>query len=66
MSADIPPLLSTSQNDPSGLGRAEAFWNSFSHGCVNRDSSVSSSVPSQDAGWGPRHYGECRGAHSLT
>ena len=29
-SAGTPPLLPTSQNDPSGLGRAEAFWNSFS------------------------------------
>ncbi|MBI5317607.1 MAG: hypothetical protein HZB34_16725 [Nitrospirae bacterium] len=26
----MPPLLPTSQNDPSGLGRAEAFWNSLS------------------------------------
>ncbi len=26
----MPPLLPTSQNGPSGLGRAEAFWNSFS------------------------------------
>ena len=46
--------------------RAETFWNSFNHGCANRDSSVSSSVPSQDAGWGPRHYCECRGPHSVT
>ena len=29
MSADMPPLLPTSQNGPSGLGRVEAFWNSF-------------------------------------
>ena len=28
--AGILPLLPTSQNDPSGLGRVEAFWNSFS------------------------------------
>jgi len=26
----MPPPLPTSQNDPSGLGRVEAFWNSFS------------------------------------
>ena len=44
----------------------QVFPQPLSHGCANRDSSVSSSVPSQDAGWGPRHYGECRGAHSLT
>jgi hypothetical protein len=29
-SAGMPPLLPTSENDPSGLGRVEAFWNSFS------------------------------------
>ena len=28
--AGMRPLLPTSQNDPSGLGRVEAFWNSFS------------------------------------
>ena len=28
--AGLLPLLPTSQNDPSGLGRVEAFWNSFS------------------------------------
>jgi len=26
----MPPLLPTSQNGPSGHGRVEAFWNSFS------------------------------------
>jgi hypothetical protein len=30
MSTGMPPPLSTSQNGPSGLGRVEAFWNSFS------------------------------------
>ncbi len=32
---------------PLGLRRAETFWNSLSHGCANRDSSVSSSFPSR-------------------
>jgi hypothetical protein len=51
---------------PSTAVRAETFWNSLSHSCANRDSSVSSSFPSQDAGRGPCRYGECRGAHSVT
>jgi len=57
------PRSVASRGAPSTAVRAEAFWNSLSHGCVNCDSLVNSSVPSQDAGWSPRHYGECRGAH---
>ena len=39
-----PFLVSrTSRRDPLGCRRVEAFWNSLSHGCANRDSSVSSS-----------------------
>lgn len=31
-----------------------------------RDSSIRSSFPSQDACWETCHYGECREAHLLT
>jgi hypothetical protein len=43
----------TSRSDPHGFHRVEAFWNSLSHGCANRDSSVSSSFPSR------RNLGGC-------
>ncbi len=49
----------TSLSDPLGRRRVETFWNSLSHGCPNRDSSVSSSVPSQDAGWGRTGMPSC-------
>ena len=66
MSADMPPLLPTSQNDPSGLGRAEAFWNSFS-----RDHSIAvlQSVPAfllSQASVGPRSSGEVARQHASA
>ena len=64
MSADIPPLLSTSQNDPSGLGRAEAFWNSFS---CDPLIAVLQSVPAfllSQASVGPRSSGEVAQQHA--
>jgi hypothetical protein len=42
MTAGMLPLLPTSQNDPHGLGRAEAFWNSFS---CDRSIAALQSVP---------------------
>jgi hypothetical protein len=58
MSAGMLPLLPTSQNDPSGLGRTEAFWNSFS---CDPSIAVLQSVPAfllSQASVGPRSSGE--------
>jgi len=59
----MPPLRPTSRNDPSGLGRVEAFWNSFS-----RDPSIAvlQSVPAfllRQASVGPRSSGEVARQH---
>jgi hypothetical protein len=54
----MPPLLPTSQNDPSGLGRVEAFWNSFS---CDLSIAVLQSVPAfplSQTSVGPRSSGE--------
>jgi hypothetical protein len=58
MSAGTLPLLPTSQNDPSGLGRVEAFWNSFS---CDHSIAALQSVPAfllSQASVGPRSSGE--------
>jgi hypothetical protein len=58
MSARMPPLRSTSQNDPSGLGRVETFWNSFS---CDLAIAVLQSVPAflrSQSSVGPRSSGE--------
>ena len=54
----MPPPLPTSQNDPSGLGRVETFWNSFS---CDRSITELQSVPAfllSQASVGPRSSGE--------
>jgi hypothetical protein len=62
----MPPLLPTSQNDPSGLGRAEAFWNSFS---CDPSIAVLQSVPAfllNQASVGPRSSGEVVRQHASA
>jgi hypothetical protein len=65
-SAAMPPLLPTSRNDPRGLGRVEAFWNSLS--C---DLSIAAlqSVPAfllGQASVGPRSSGEVARHHASA
>jgi len=65
-SAGTPLLLPTSQNDPSGLGRAEAFWNSFS---CDPSIAVLQSVPAfllNQASVGPRSSGEVVRQHASA
>jgi hypothetical protein len=64
--AGMPPLLPTSQNDPSGLGRVETFWNSFS---CDRSIAVLQSVPAfllSQASVGPRSSGEVAQQHASA
>ena len=66
MSAAMPPPLPTSQNDPSGLGRVEAFWNSFS---CDLAIAVLQSVPAfplSQASVGPRSSGEVARRHGSA
>jgi len=59
-----PPLLPTSRNDPSGLGRVETFWNSVS---CDRSIAVLQSVPAfllSQASVGPRSSGEVARQHA--
>ena len=59
----MPPLLPTSQNGPSGLGRAETFWNSFS---CDPSIAMLQSVPAfllSQASVGPRSSGEVARQH---
>jgi hypothetical protein len=63
MTTGMLPLLPTSQNDPSGLGRVEAFWNSFS---CDRSIAVLQSVPAfllSQTSVGPRSSGEIARQH---
>jgi hypothetical protein len=58
------PLPPTSQNDPSGLGRVETFWNSFS---CDRSIAALQSVPAfllSEASVGPRSSGEVARQHA--
>jgi len=62
--AGMLPLLPTSQNDPFGLGRVEAFWNSFS---CDRSIAALPSVPAfllSQASVGPRSSGEVARQHA--
>jgi hypothetical protein len=62
----MPPLLLTSQNGPSGLGRAEAFWNSFS---CDPSIAVLQSVPAfllSQSSVGPRSSGEVARQHASA
>ena len=65
-SAGTPLLLPTSQNDPSGLGRVEAFWNSFS---CDLEIAELQSVPAfllSQASVGPRSSGEVARQHARA
>ena len=64
--AGLLPLLPTSRNGPSGLGRAEAFWNSFSCDPSIAVASVSSSFPLSQASMGPRSSGEVVRQHASA
>lgn len=66
MSADMPPLPPTSQNGPSGLARAEAFWNSLS---CDHSIAVLQSVPAfllSQASVGPRSSDEVARQHASA
>jgi hypothetical protein len=64
--AGLLPLFLSSRNDPHGIGRAEALWNSFS---CDHSIAVLQSVPAfplSQASVGPRSSGEVAQQHASA